>query len=354
VLKLAPLVKAAAASPALVHVELCLSGQHPDLAGTLCRELGIAPRLELPAPSPSSSLHLTESLASLLAGIGGALDQLRPGGVVVQGDTTTALAGALAAFHRELPVFHVEAGLRTTNPMRPFPEEMHRRLLSRLATLHFAPTDGARSNLLAEGVPPASVFVTGNTIIDALHDAGLPALPGPGAKEASPPAAEARSMVLVTLHRRENEAAAADIAAAVTELAARPDVEVVWVRHGNATSRAALALAGPDVRVVEPLPYAAFIRLLSRARVALTDSGGVQEEAPVLGVPVVVLRSETDRPEAVSLGNAVVAGTRRAEIVRACSALLDSPDREKASHSPFGDGKAAPRILEAITRHLSG
>jgi UDP-N-acetylglucosamine 2-epimerase (non-hydrolysing) len=349
VLKLAPLIKAAEESPAPVRIDLCLSGQHAGLEETTCRELGLVPRAALP-PSPGP-LPLASSLALLTEGLAGLLGRLRPAAVVVQGDTTTTLAGALAAFYGALPVFHVEAGLRTTDPLRPFPEEMHRRLLSRLATLHFAPTEGARDNLVREGVPAASILVTGNTIVDALHAFGLgahgQAAPGPGTGTPS------RSTLLVTLHRRENLEAAPDIARAVLDLAERADVEVVWVRHGNATSAAALHRVGPSVRVVDPLPYAAFIGLMSRARLVLTDSGGVQEEAPVLGVPVVVLRGETDRPEAVTHGNAIVAGLARKDIVRACAAILDREEVGPRTSSPFGDGRAAPRILEAITRHLA-
>jgi UDP-N-acetylglucosamine 2-epimerase len=227
---------------------------------------------------------------------------------------------------------------------------MHRRLLGRLATLHFAPTEGARQNLEREGVRPEAILVTGNTIIDALRLSGTRSSPDGG------PSAEGfgggPSVLLVTLHRRENEGNAGAVAEAANELAERQDVEVIWVRHGNPTSAAAVRCLGPRVRVIDPLPYAAFIHLLSRARVVLTDSGGIQEEAPVLGVPVVVLRSETDRPEGVAAGNAVVAGLSRSDIVRTCAHVLDAPRAPARAESPFGDGHAAPRILQAITRHL--
>jgi UDP-N-acetylglucosamine 2-epimerase len=271
--------------------------------------------------------------------------------VVIQGDTTTALAGALAGFHHGLPVFHVEAGLRTSTPTIPFPEEMNRRLISRIANLHFCPTDRARDNLLREGVSPETISVTGNTIVDALAAFGRR---GAAAADALiGPKQPGRHHVLVTLHRRENADAGGRIASAVQEVARRGDVDVTWIRHPNVTSTNALGkTAGtPGVRVLDPQPYATFVALLERARLVLTDSGGVQEEAPALGVPVVVLRAETDRPEAVEAGNAVIAGSDEATIVRACREILDDPETSaKRSRvvSPFGDGHAASRIASLI------
>jgi UDP-N-acetylglucosamine 2-epimerase (non-hydrolysing) len=339
----------------LFTVQVCLSGQHGALARDIAREVGLAVDFDLgerddeaPAP-PSESLasSLSASLARLLERLAALVGRVKPAGVLVQGDTTTALAGALAAFHAGLPCFHVEAGLRTANPLRPFPEEMNRRLVTRLTTLHFAPTEHARQNLLAEGVDGDSIVVTGNTVIDALAQFA----PGDG----SSTGAAARPTVLVTLHRREGAASAKTIARAVLELASAADV--LWIRHPNPTSTAALAvLAGEArVRVLDPQPYAAFVTLMRRAHIILTDSGGVQEEAPVLGVPVVVLRDETDRPEAVAAGNAVVVGGNAEAIVGACRELLDDADlhgRRSRVTSPFGDGGASPRIAAAIAAYF--
>ncbi len=343
---------------------MCLSGQHGALARDIAREVGLAVDFDLgsaddgaPArssgPGPSS---LSTSLARLLERLSTLIASVKPAGVVVQGDTTTALAGALAAFHGGVPCFHVEAGLRTTSPLRPFPEEMNRRLVTRLAALHFAPTEHARENLLAEGVADAAIHVTGNTIVDALAQfAGAGSRSGVGVATDAAVSDAARPTILVTLHRREGADAAGAIARAVLELASAADV--VWIRHPNPTSSAALAALGGDsrVRVLDPQPYVAFVSLMRRARVILTDSGGVQEEAPVLGVPVVVLREETDRPEAVAAGNAVVVGGDASAIVRACRELLgdrELHDRRSRVTSPFGDGGASPRIARAIAGYF--
>jgi UDP-N-acetylglucosamine 2-epimerase (non-hydrolysing) len=324
-------------------------------------EVGLVPDFDLKGGEPA------ESLSASLGGTLGRLDRVfqdeSPEGVIVQGDTTTALAGALAAFHRGIPVFHVEAGLRTSNPSVPFPEEMNRRLVSRLATLHFAPTDRARDNLLKEGVLAASVVVTGNPIVDALATFGRTG--GAAADALLAPLPPLWQRIVVTLHRRENAVHARVIASAVQELARRANTEIVWLRHPNGTSRAALeALGGPEhrdsIRFLDPQPYATFIAILERADLVLTDSGGVQEEAPVLGVPVVVLRDETDRPEAVLAGNAIVTGSNVPAILAACSERLcetaasthpthpTRPTRPRAVSSPFGDGRAASRIVTAI------
>ncbi len=349
-------------------MKTCLSGQHGALARDIAAEIGFRADHDLGAPDGASDVRpegatprgspLSAALARLLERLSALIALVNPAGVVVQGDTTTALAGALAAFHLGIPCFHVEAGLRTSNPLRPFPEEMNRRLLTRLAALHFAPTEHARQNLLAEGVPAGDVHVTGNTVIDALEQfAGqrAPHAQGGSKDEAT---STARPMILVTLHRREGSEIAPAIARAVAELASSGGVDVTWIRHPNPTSEAALAALGEDsrVRVLPPQPYAAFVALMRRARVILTDSGGVQEEAPVLGVPVVVLRGETDRPEAVAAGNAVVVGGDAVAIARACRELVHDAEihafRSRAT-SPFGDGGASPRIVAALDAYFA-
>jgi UDP-N-acetylglucosamine 2-epimerase (non-hydrolysing) len=345
VLKLAPVVDELRRHRTRFDVRVCLSGQHGEMAREIAREVGMAVDFE---PTLSERPPgLSESFAELLVRLGAVVAQVRPRGVVVQGDTNTALAAGLAAFHAGVPVFHVEAGLRTSAPSRPFPEEMNRRLLARLAVLHFAPTEGARMNLLAEGVAGDAIVVTGNTVIDALS------LFGAGPDSDAPLDAAPRKLVLVTLHRRESEGSAKGVVDAARTLADRADTEIVWVRHPNATGRAAsegLSHA-PHVRVIEPQPYRAFVTLLRRARVVLTDSGGVQEEACALGVPVVVLRAETDRPEAVRAGNAVVVGTEAAAVAAAATAVLEAePQGGRDVENPFGDGRAAARIAGGIER----
>lgn len=351
-LKLAPVVRAIGAARGGLAVKLCLSGQHGALARDIAREIGLHFDFDLGAETKGARVvGLSESLATLLEQLSRLLEKVKPRGVLVQGDTTTALAGAMAAFHMGIPSFHVEAGLRTSDPSRPFPEEMNRRLVARLATLHFAPTDHARRNLMAEGVPPTGIVVTGNTVVDALAAFGSPP------SSASNPEPSGRPVVLVTLHRREGAANASAIAGAVATLSSSSAVDVVWIRHPNNTSESALRALGDKtrVRILEPQPYAAFVALMRSARIILTDSGGVQEEAPVLGVPVVVLRAETDRPEAVAAGNAVVVGADPVAIVTACRELLEDPAahaRRSRSTSPFGDGKAALRIVDALERYF--
>lgn len=346
-LKLAPVVLSASGNPHL-SVRLCFSGQQGELVHGIARELGIKADYELPHEGPP--LNLSHSLGTLMTSLDRIVDRVQPHGIIVQGDTTTAVAGSFIAFHRQLPSFHVEAGLRTPNPHRPFPEEMNRRLITRLSTLHFAPTEHARGNLLGEGVPERAIHVTGNTIVDTLKAFGRDA----GIVE---PGARGRARVVVTLHRRENAEVVDGVVSAIASLSERGDIDIVWVTHPNATGRAAVrALSAlPHVQLVPPHGYRDFVRLLSSARVVLTDSGGVQEEAPVLGVPVVVLRRETDRPEAIGSGNAVLAGTDPERIVEACARLLDDAEEHALRSqvaSPFGDGKAGERICAVIERHF--
>jgi UDP-N-acetylglucosamine 2-epimerase (non-hydrolysing) len=354
-LKLAPVVRALRENERSVSTRVCFSGQHGEMLRRIAAEIGLVPDFDLEGGEPSESL--SGSLVTTLDRLDRVFLEAAPKGAVVQGDTTTALAGALAAFHRGVPVFHVEAGLRTSNPALPFPEEMNRRLVSRLATLHFAPTDHARDNLLAEGVPEASIVVTGNPIVDALAAFGRSG--GPAADALLDGMDPRRPKVVVTLHRRENAAHAYAIASAVRELSRQVNADILWLRHPNGTSRAALEALGDveSVRVLDPLPYATFIAVLGRAHLVLTDSGGVQEEAPVLGVPVVVLRSETDRPEAVLCGNARVTGNDVAAILGSCTEFLSETaarSQARTVSSPFGDGRASERIATAIEQWYGG
>jgi UDP-N-acetylglucosamine 2-epimerase len=356
-LKLAPVVRALRDGKGALSTRVCFSGQHGEMVRKIAAEIGLVPDFDLEGGKASESL--SASLGGTLDRLDCVFQQAAPKGVLVQGDTTTALAGALAGFHRSIPVFHVEAGLRTSTPGVPFPEEMNRRLISRLATLHFAPTDHARDNLLREGVDPRTIVVTGNPIVDALAAFGRT---GGAAADALLGAPDPeRQRVVVTLHRRENVAHATSIAHEIWSLSRRANTEIVWIRHPNGTSRAALqalqALQTKEqsgtIRLLDPLPYATFIAILEQAHLVLTDSGGVQEEAPQLGVPVVVLRDETDRPEAVLSGNAVVAGSDGARIRGACVELLRETaarTRARTASSPFGDGSASVRIAAAIER----
>lgn len=337
-IKLAPVVLAVRAAGAAVR--LCATGQHQTLAADALSWFGLAPDLGL-GPHPAD---LDGLCGSLLTGIGAALAAERPDRVIVQGDTISALAGALAAHHHCLPVAHVEAGLRTGDLAAPWPEEGNRRLIAALADLHFAPTAGAAAALRAENVPAAAIRVTGNTGIDALR--------WMRERRAAPaPRADRRKLILVTCHRRESFGPGlARIAEALRTIAARPDVLIALPLHPNPAVRAALGgLAG--IRLLTPLAYPEFVQWLAAAHIVLTDSGGVQEEAPALGVPVLVLRDTTERPEGIAAGTARLVGTCTRRIVAETCRLLDDPTAHAAmsrAHSPYGDGQAAQRIAAAL------
>jgi UDP-N-acetylglucosamine 2-epimerase (non-hydrolysing) len=296
-----------------------------------------------------------------LEGLTGLLEAERPDAVLVQGDTTTTFAGALAAFYQQVPVVHLEAGLRTGLRYSPFPEEINRCLTTRLATLHLAPTLGNKANLVAENVDPASIVVTGNTVIDALLDV----VQRPGAY-GDPALADLdgdrRRVILVTAHRRESWGDGhTAVARAVAEIArTEPDVRVVFPVHRNPVVREAVMpeLGGLDnVTICEPLAYHGLVKLMQRAELVLTDSGGIQEEAPSLGKPVLVTRDSTERPEAVAAGTARLVGTDEHQIVGAVRTLLHDPDAYAAmanAVNPYGDGRAAERTVGALAHLLLG
>lgn len=287
------------------------------------------------------------------------LAQETPDLILVQGDTTTTFVSSLNAFYRRIPVGHIEAGLRTGGKHHPFPEEINRRLTSHLADLHFAPTECARLNLLSEGVEKEHIFVTGNTVVDALFAVMRKGNDGPlpdWERLLSPD----RRLILLTAHRRENHGRPLDqICRAIREIVNRnPDVEVIYPVHLNPNVRGAVTrrLQGRKrIHLIEPLDYGSFVRLMERAYIVLTDSGGIQEEAPYLGKPVLVLRADTERPEAVSCGSARVVGTEQDRITRETQKLLDDPElyRSMASRcQPYGDGTASKRIADIITSEL--
>lgn len=336
---------------------VCVTGQHREMLGQVLSAFRIEPDFSLDVMLPGQSLNGLS--ARLLASLAPVLEEVRPVMTVVQGDTTSTLCGALASFHLQIPIAHVEAGLRTSDMSSPFPEEMNRVVTDRLARLYFAPTDWARNNLVSEGVDPERVWVTGNTGIDAVlstRDALVRGeLPG-----LSLPIDESKRLIVVTAHRRENFGSGiVDICEAVSTLAARPDVQVVWPVHPNPQVAEVVKhrLADtPNIRLVEPLEYVPFVDLIRRCHVLLTDSGGVQEEAPSLGKPVLVTRDKTERPEAVNVGTVKLVGTNRDAIVRECFRLLDDPaeyTRMSLLHNPYGDGEASKRIAGHIGRYLA-
>ena len=354
--KMAPVVQALEASPHFRPV-VAVTAQHREMLDQVNAVFGITPSHDLDLCSPGQSL--TDITMGALAGIGRLLAEERPDMVVVQGDTTTTYAAALAAFYLKIPVTHLEAGLRTGERYDPFPEEVNRRLTTQLTTLHLAPTATALGNLLTDGVDRADVVVTGNTVIDALHwtiahaaGYGDPALAQLDATD--------RPVVVVTAHRRESWGEPMRrIGRAVARIALdHPEVLVVFPVHRNPVVREAVlpALEGlPNVLLTEPLPYGGFCRLMARAALVLTDSGGVQEEGPSLGVPVLVMRETTERPEAVDAGTVELVGTDEATVVAAAHRLLTDPvarARMARAVNPYGDGRAAERTVAALAHHF--
>jgi UDP-N-acetylglucosamine 2-epimerase len=304
---------------------------------------------------------LTYVTTSVLDGVHQLLKDERPDRILVQGDTTTTMAASLAAFYEKVPVGHIEAGLRTGNLFSPWPEELNRRLTSIIADLHFAPTEGAKKNLLAEGVQAERIAVTGNTVIDALFDAIeiLDKDPGRLAKvEAElPPLLANRRVILVTGHRRENFGGGLErVADALLRLASRGDVQIVFPVHLNPNVQDTMykVLGGhPAVHLIKPLDYLPFVQMMRRSALIITDSGGVQEEAPSLGKPVLVTRDTTERPEAVEAGTVELVGTDPELLFRRATRLLDDEAAYGAmsrAHNPYGDGHAAERIVEVLTR----
>ncbi|MEZ5749945.1 MAG: UDP-N-acetylglucosamine 2-epimerase (non-hydrolyzing) [Caenibius sp.] len=354
-IKLFPLVHALGGDARFIS-RICVSGQHRAMLDQVLDIAGVVPDHDLDVMQPDQTLDgLT---ASLLTGLGRVMDEERPDRVVVQGDTATAMCGALAAYYRKIPVGHVEAGLRSGDIYHPWPEEVNRKVIGTIARQHFAPTATAAAALRAENVDPAAIHVTGNTVIDALHwvTAEIARRPALAAGLAEVEARFAGKRIIgVTSHRRENFGEGMDhIAGAIRQLASRPDVAVIFPVHLNPNVRRVMmaALGGLDnVALIEPLDYPGFARLLDISTLMLTDSGGVQEEAPALGKPVLVMRSTTERPEGVQAGTARLVGTDAARIVAESTRLLDDPAAYAAmarAHNPFGDGNSAGRIVELL------
>ena len=353
-IKLFPVVRALEAVGGMTVVT-CVTAQHRGLLDQVLAIAGIVPDVDLDLMEPGQTLdRLT---ARLLTGLGDVMDAHQPDRVVVQGDTATAMAGALAAYYRKIPVAHVEAGLRSGDIYHPWPEEVNRRIVAPIADLHFAPTDTAAAALARENVT-TGVTVTGNTVIDALlwTQARIAADPSLAAGLDDLAIRFAgRRIILVTTHRRENFGEGmAGIARAIGRIADRPDVAVIFPMHPNPNVGAVMDdILGDRANVarIAPLDYPHFIRALSMCDLALTDSGGVQEEAPSLGKPVLVMRETTERPEGVAAGTAVLVGTDPDRIVSEVFTLLDdnaAHARMARAHNPFGDGRASARIARII------
>jgi UDP-N-acetylglucosamine 2-epimerase (non-hydrolysing) len=356
---MAPVYEALNAAPGL-DVRVAVTAQHREMLDQVLGLFGIKPDYDLNVMKPGQGL--TEITGAVLSGLKPVLEAYAPDLLLVHGDTTTTLAASLAAYYAQVPVGHVEAGLRTGNIYSPWPEEINRKIAGTIATLHFAPTARSKANLLAENVDPVQVTVTGNTVIDALLDVvgrlekdtalsdkldeqlGLTASLKSG-----------RRLILVTGHRRESHGGGFErICDALAQLAARPDVEIVYPVHLNPNVKEPVERRLGDldnVRLITPQDYLPFVQLMRRADLILTDSGGVQEEAPSLGKPVLVMRDTTERPEAVEAGTVKLVGTDTAMIVSEATHLLDDRAAYEAmsyAHNPYGDGRAATRIVDII------
>ncbi len=353
-IKLAPVVTALAASDRIRPV-VCLTGQHREMLAGVMAFFGLAADHDLSIMKPEQDLVYVTS--AVLAGVQRVLTVERPDWVLVHGDTTTAMAAALAAFYAGCRIGHVEAGLRTGDLRQPWPEEMNRSVIDRLADALFAPTPGARDNLLKENLAAERIVVTGNTVVDALlavrrrleSDDALAraAASGFGFLDAG------KRLILVTGHRRESFGHGfEEICAGLRRIAARPDVQIVYPVHLNPAVQAPVRrILGdlPNVHLVAPLDYVPFVSLMMRSHIILTDSGGIQEEAPSLGKPVLVMRNLTERPEAVAAGTVALVGADRRRIYEAAVELLDSPARYaefSRAHNPYGDGLAGVRIRD--------
>jgi UDP-N-acetylglucosamine 2-epimerase (non-hydrolysing) len=352
-IKLCPIVLHLQSRPSEFEVRVSVTAQHRQMLDQVLRAFDVTPDHDLDLMIPGQTLF--QSTSRILSGLEPVLKTEQPDLVLVQGDTTTTLCGALAAFYRKIPVGHVEAGLRTGDPLQPFPEEMNRVLTTQLSSLHFAATEGAARNLKAEGVASERISVTGNSGIDAVlyvRD-GLEQgrLPGSEWPQLDP----AKKLILVTAHRRESFGEGFEhICSALERLSDREDVQIVYPVHPNPNVQATVSrrLAGRErIHLIEPLGYIPFVDLMRRAHLLLTDSGGIQEEGPSLGKPVLVMRAKTERPEAVEAGTVRLVGTNEDRIVGETERLLDNPAeyaRMTRVHNPYGDGRASRRIADLI------
>ena len=363
-IKVAPIIKAIEADPDLESITV-VTGQHREMLDQVNTMFEIVPDHDMNIMSAGQSLNTI--VAKVIAGIDGILEQETPDAVIVQGDTSTVMSAAVASFNRQIPVIHLEAGLRSGDINSPFPEEANRKLTSQIAALHLAPTSTSKANLTRENVSENDIVVTGNSVIDTLMfatdnlhvdfaDERLQKL------RTAKASGTAGRILLVTAHRRENLGSAMKgIGQAVAELARKyPDLTVVFPIHKNPKVRAAIRPAVEDLEniyLIEPLAYAEFTQMLSLADVVLTDSGGVQEEAPSLGKPVLVMRENTERPEAVVAGTVKLIGTHKQRLVDEVALLLDSEEAYLGmanAVNPYGDGQAAQRTIDAIKWKFSG
>lgn len=360
-IKLSPVILLAKQQPDRFEVEVCVTGQHREMLEQMLKAFDIVPDENLCLMRPNQTL--ADISSRTMQTVSRYLEKTYPDWVLVQGDTTTVWAAAVAAFFLGILVAHVEAGLRTNDKRQPFPEEVNRRIVSQIADLHFAPTEWAKENLLAEGVAPEQIVVTGNTVIDALHwilkkNKENPSEDVAAIQEWADKTIGDREMVLITGHRRESFGPLFDgICHAIAEVADKyPDICWVYPVHLNPNVQEPVyRILGncSNVHLLEPLSYAPFAWLMNRSKFILTDSGGMQEEAPSIGKRVLVMRNKTERPEGIKAGVVTLVGNERKNIVEHCCRLLQTDLQELSKISPYGDGHASERILNALN-NLSG
>lgn len=353
-IKMAPVVLELQKHPGKIQSIVAVTAQHREMLDQVLQLFAIRPDHDLDIMSPNQTLF--DITCRALSGLNGALSESKPDMILVHGDTTTTFVGALAAFYHQIPVGHVEAGLRTRDKYSPYPEEMNRRLTGALTDLHFAPTETARANLLSEGVLPEQIFVTGNTVIDTLLTTVRPDYRFPAGMESILTNTTKRRMILVTTHRRENLGEPMrQVYQALRDIIREfPDVVAVFPVHRNPQVRAVVQEELGEierVHLIDPMDYEPFANLMDQAHIVLTDSGGIQEEAPSLGKPVLVLRDTTERPEAIEAGTVKLIGTSRERVHSELRGLLT--DKNEYAHmseacNPYGDGCAAARIVEIL------
>lgn len=355
-IKMAPLVKALAKAEG-IDAKICVTAQHREMLDQVLEIFDITPDFDLDLMTKGQTLY--DVTSRILTGMKPVLEEVKPDYVLVHGDTATTSAVALAAYYQRIAVGHVEAGLRTHDIYAPWPEEINRRIAGVISSLHLAPTQGSADNLLAENTPKDNIVVTGNTVIDALFVI-LDQIKGDKALQAKLDAAmpaidPSKKLILVTGHRRENFGGGFEnICQALKALAERGDTQIIYPMHLNPNVREPVdrILTGVDnVHLIEPLTYLPFVRLMSQAHLIITDSGGVQEEAPSLGIPVLVMRDTTERPEAVTAGTVKLVGTDKDKIISEATTLLDDTaayDAMAKTQNPYGDGQAVPRIIDAL------
>ena len=357
-IKLCPVIRTLREDPSRFDVKVCVTAQHREMLDQVLEAFEVKPDYDLDLMRPGQTLF--DSTSRILAGLEPVLKSERPAMAIVQGDTTTTFCGALAAFYERIRVAHVEAGLRTGDMRQPFPEEMNRVLTSRITDLHFAPTEKAAANLRDEGVAPQSISITGNTGIDAVLYVRDGLEQGKLHGGAWPQLEPAKKLIVVTAHRRESFGEGFDrICHALATLANRNDVQIIYPVHPNPNVQDPVQrhlASHPNIRLIEPQSYVPFVDLMRRAYLLITDSGGIQEEGPSLGKPILVMREKTERPEAVTAGTVKLVGTDESRIINEATLLLENRaiyESMTRVHNPYGDGRASRRISGLIHSFLT-